>query len=322
MRAVFEELRQSRSPFKRMAYWGLRFGSTVLPSGRRQKIKEWFFKVTRHRPSYCRRVKEWGLNTEPRSPKVIVSLTSYPKRIGTVHRTIETLLTQTFKPDMVVLWLAESQFPTKEEALPKKLLRLKRFGLTIDWCEDLRSYKKLIPALRKYPDDIIVTADDDQFYRPQLLERLYHSYIIDPNAVHCHFVNDVKVLNGEVCRYSEWRFRSEFGDKSYRKSLLGGTGCLYPPHVLHSDVAKEELFQRLSPLADDLWFWAMAVLNGTKIKLIDNAFRELAGDCAADNSEALMNRNMGDDGENNAQLANILAAYPIVRDRVLSEGDK
>lgn len=37
--------------------------------------------------------------------------------------------------------------------------------LTIDWYHDIKSYKKLIPTLQKYPDSIIVTADDDIIYR-------------------------------------------------------------------------------------------------------------------------------------------------------------
>ena len=44
-------------------------------------------------------------------------------------------------------------------------------------------------------------------------------------------------------------------------------GVLYPPHTLYSDVSREDLFIRLAPDADDVWFWAMAVLNGTKIML-------------------------------------------------------
>ena len=61
-------------------------------------------------------------------------------------KTIKTLLKQTVKPDKVVLWLAEEQFPQKENELPSELLELQNFGLTIKWCTDIRSYKKLIPA--------------------------------------------------------------------------------------------------------------------------------------------------------------------------------
>ena len=96
-----------------------------------------------------RKVSEYGLNTEERSPKIIVSLTTFPKRIKTVHITIEQLLTQSVKPDKLILWLAEEQFPNKENDLPEDLLRLREFGLTIGWCKDLRSYKKLLPTLKE-----------------------------------------------------------------------------------------------------------------------------------------------------------------------------
>ena len=102
----------------------------------------------------CPTVKDTGVTTNKRETKIIVSLTTFPGRINTVDKTISTLLTQTLKPDEVILWLAESQFPNKE--LPEQLTKLQQYGLTIKWCEDLRSYKKLIPALEEYPNDIII----------------------------------------------------------------------------------------------------------------------------------------------------------------------
>ena len=98
----------------------------------------------------------WGLNEDKRTPQLIVSLTTHPARINYVHYTINTLLTQKLKPDKIILWLEEENFPKGESELPQQLLRLKDLGLTIEWCEKLKSYTKLIPALRKYPDDILL----------------------------------------------------------------------------------------------------------------------------------------------------------------------
>lgn len=56
---------------------------------------------------------------------VIISLTSYPARIDTIHLTIMTLLNQTMKPRKVMLWLAKEQFPNGGKDLPQKLLKLK-----------------------------------------------------------------------------------------------------------------------------------------------------------------------------------------------------
>lgn len=311
MRESFERLRQSGSFAARIVYGILWIGHILLASERRGRIRALFFKVTRHRPSFCRRVKEWGLSKTPRSPRVIVSLTSYPKRIGTVHRTIETLLTQDFKPDMVVLWLGEDKFPNKEANLPRSLLRLKEYGLTIGWCKDLRSYTKLVPSLRAYPEDVIVTADDDVFYRPEWLVRLYRSYEGDQSVIHCHLVRRILFENGSLRPYSSWAHGTEMGESTFHNLVMGVGGVLYPPHVLHPDVLDAVKFQRMAPLADDLWFWAMAVLNETKICLIREALGASIGDCAADNTEALMSENV-DCGKNDVQVRAIVAEYPQI----------
>ena len=62
-------------------------------------------------------LKESGITSTKRTPKIIASLTTFPERINTVEKTIKTILNQTLKPDEVVLWLAESQFPKLEEEL-------------------------------------------------------------------------------------------------------------------------------------------------------------------------------------------------------------
>ena len=51
----------------------------------------------------CPTVKDYGLTTQKRETKIIASLTSFPGRIDTVYKTISTLLTQSLKPDEVIL---------------------------------------------------------------------------------------------------------------------------------------------------------------------------------------------------------------------------
>lgn len=106
-------------------------------------------------------------------PELIVSLTSFPPRIKTVHKTIETLQDQTYQADRIILWLAEEEFPEKEKELPRELLALRDKGLEIRWCNNIYSYKKLVPTIKLYPNAIIVTADDDLYYSNEWLKRLY-----------------------------------------------------------------------------------------------------------------------------------------------------
>lgn len=148
-----------------------------------------------------------GLNKSPRAEKVIVSLTSYDLRINEAKYAIYSLLNQSFPPDKLILWLDEDSFPRREKDLPRDLLELRDFGLTIDWCENLRSYKKLIPALEKYPDDIIVTADDDIFYRPDWLKILYDAHLKEPDCVVAHRAHRIRLdAQGNIYPYNLWHF--------------------------------------------------------------------------------------------------------------------
>ena len=213
--------------------------------------------------------KNSGLAAEKRSPQLIVSLTSFPGRIGSVDRTVNTLLQQTLKPDRLVLYLAGSQFPGGTADLPESLLELQGYGLEIRWCDDLRSYKKLVPALRDFPEDIIVTADDDIYYQSDWLESLYRSFLRDPDCIHTRRACFLKYYNNGLvdiyAHYANGRCIPYYGNQ-----LMGGAGTLYPPHSLHEDVFDTGQIKTLIPTYDDIYFWAMAVINGKKIVTVRN----------------------------------------------------
>ena len=204
-----------------------------------------------------------GIKTISSNERIIVSLTSFPARIGTVDQTIKSLLLQSKKPDKIVLWLAESQFPSREETLPKRLLRLKQYGLDIEWCEDIRSYKKLIPTIKLYPNEIIVTTDDDIFYRKTWLSILFEEYRRNPKVIWAHRVTKFYIKGDQ---YSIIAGGDDYWmPSSNLNKVTGCGGILYPPKCFHPDVIREELFMKLCPTNDDIWFWLMAVLNGTQI---------------------------------------------------------
>lgn len=211
-------------------------------------------------------VKSYGLYQEHRETPIVISLTSFPGRISSVSECVKTLLNQTIKPDKVVLWLAESQFPGNSRDLPQNLLDLQNYGLEIRWCKDLRSYKKLIPSLIEFSSSIIITCDDDQYYEEDWLKRLIDGYIQFPNCIQCHIVTALVVDN------NDWKLiaggRNYYTKPSYLNKLVGCGGVLYPPNVLHSDCCNEKLFMRLAPTNDDLWFWLMGVLKGTKVNVV------------------------------------------------------
>ena len=199
---------------------------------------------------------------------IIISLTSYPARIGTVNQTVESLLNQTMKADKVILWLAPEQFPNKEADLPQQLLDLRNKGLTIDWYHDIKSYKKLIPTLKKYPDALIVTADDDLLFAPNWLETLYKGYLKHPN--------DINIHRATKFYYDKYGFHCIGGGAEFHKDgsslnkICSGAGAIYPPNCFYKDMLDEDLFLKLAPTNDDQWIWIQAILNGKKIYVVDN----------------------------------------------------
>ena len=203
-----------------------------------------------------------GVNqTERREQKVVVSLTSYGRRVNdVVHFTIISLLRQTYKPDEIVLWLDHDHW--NDQNLPKSLQKLKQYGLTVRYCKDTKSYKKLIPALQVYPDSLIITCDDDIYYRSKMVERLMLAYEQDPTRIYTHRAHQVSFDRlGHLLPYNDWK--EEISATSSRVFPTGGGGCLYSLQLLHEDISKEDLYMSLAPKADDVWFYFMELLKGT-----------------------------------------------------------
>lgn len=255
-----------------------------------------------------------GITHVKRSPQLIVSLTSYPKRISVVHKVINSLLRQSLKPDMLVLWLAEEEFPKREKELPKSLLQYTKHGLTIKWCANYRSYKKLIPSLLEFPEDIIVTADDDSIYSEQWLEALHDSYLHYPTNIHGHhafkysFDEQYNIIDSKIVTTAQTLSKSEM--------LIGVGGILYPPHSLYKDITISHLYATLAPNNDDFWFWAMARLQGTPIRLIENYCDNIVCLDEAQN-ESLWNT-INSHGAGSQQFQNIIGAYPQLKEGLLS----
>jgi len=294
----------------------------VLP----KSIVEWIY---RHKTDWKKLEREFeqfmageekGIAETSRTPKIIVSLTSYPPRISRIHYTLFTLLRQSLKPDKVVLWLGEEQFPNRNNDLTTELLALLTRGLEIRYTRDIKSYKKLIPALAEFPDDIIVTTDDDVLYDPMMLENLYCSYELNEGYVHAHRGHQVSLHSQrQLKKYSNWKTCAGNSVGDFRNFFTGIGGVLYPPQSLYRDVGNESLFMELSPTADDIWFWAMAVLHGTKICIVENNLHPSPNQPPA--YEAIIGMSgLGATnvfgGQNDVQLKRVMEQYPVIEKRL------
>jgi hypothetical protein len=197
------------------------------------------------------------------SAPLIVSLTSYPPRFSTLHLSLRSLLDQSVAPDGTILWVAAQDL----SKLPSAVTELQSQGLTIRCCDDLRSYKKLVPSLIAFPDAFVVTADDDLYYGTHWLRDLVEAAAEQSGCIITHRAHlAVQDSAGAFLPYSKWRLETkETADQPPRALLFptSGAGTLYPPKSLHQLVTDQVLFARLCPSADDVWFFWMGRLART-----------------------------------------------------------
>lgn len=254
-----------------------------------------------------------ALNGKTYSKEIIVSLTSYGRRVknSIVYYTIVSLLNQTYKPSRIILWLDRSW---NDQNIPKKIRDLKKYGLEIRYYDDIRSYKKLIPTLKENPDSIIITVDDDIIYSKYLIETLFKGYEND-NNIQCTHASHPYDKDKNFLPYNKWQNVSCYYNNN-EIVPIGAGGILYPPHSLSEEVLIEDKFMKLAPSADDLWFWVMAKRAGsnhsyTPLEHKNHSFDDIYQ--YFHKGSALTHSNAGK-SQNDIQLKNIIKEFPIQKE--------
>lgn len=123
--------------------------------------------------------------------RIIVSLTTWSKRIQNIPTVLDTIFAQTLPPDLVVLNLAY------DEVIPSNIIDyIKVHHIEVNRVPDTKVYKKLIPTLRKYPDDVVISIDDDWLYPNGMIDdflqvhKEYKDFPVSGNR---------EVINGWLC---------------------------------------------------------------------------------------------------------------------------
>ncbi len=201
---------------------------------------------------------------------LIVSLTSFPPRFGTLDLTIKCLLMQDVSPDKVILWVAEGD----DAKLPVSVTSLTHdMRFEIKTCQDMGSYKKLIPTLTQFPDAFIVTADDDIYYAGNWLNTLLKKWNGNYREVIAHRVHRIKMASPDKpMPYNNWDMNILSNESSDYYLATGVGGIFYPPHSLDGRVLDKEKFLTLAKGADDIWFFWMEKLNHSKIIKAESDF--------------------------------------------------
>lgn len=246
---------------------------------------------------------------------VIVSLTSHGKRVADFAPfAIYSIFQQNVLPNRIVLNINQEKW--NDDNLPELIKKLQIAGLEVNLCEDVGPHTKLLPALQKYPEDVIITIDDDIYYDKELIEELLSTRDASgkKNIVVCRTALEIAFDKVQMLPYSRWPQATP--DSKVYLSPFGWSGMLYSPHCFTNEVFNKDVYQSLCPKADDIWFTIMELIGDVPIVMVRNSHWtgegevDHANEYEAQSSDALHFQNVSNGG-NDAQLAKLIEYYDL-----------
>ena len=124
---------------------------------------------------------------------IYVSLTTIPRRVKNLSKSVESLLKQTRKPDKIFI-----NIPTKyrrfEEIIENDHIpRFDDLTVEITRCEVFGPGTKLLGSLGKFKkDSLVVLADDDHIYEDYMIEKFNYFYSRAPENAYSFYVHPLK----------------------------------------------------------------------------------------------------------------------------------
>ncbi len=206
--------------------------------------------------------------------RIIVSLTSYGPRLRGLHYVLRSMLLQTLMPEKIIVYLDERD----RDNVPDSLKNMEEYGIKIRFTEEeIKPHKKYYHAMQEYPDDIIITIDDDMMYSKNMVQNLYNAYKRFPDCVICSRGHEMKFdEEGHILPYLEWGWEiTDSMNPSYMYFAAGGAGTLYPPHIMDDRLFNIDLIKEKCLNADDVYLKWIEALCGRKVVLAEgNTYKE------------------------------------------------
>lgn len=210
---------------------------------------------------YYHNIKKKSISS-PEEADYVVSLTTYPARVGNVWRVIEMAANQRGIKEKyaICLYLIKSEFEGID--LPAKIKEFQARGLTVKFNEEnLKCHNKYFYAFKDYPEKTVITIDDDLQYNHHTISGLIKKNKEYPKCIIYNRGN--RILKNEP--YNNWPFVENLTCPQHDVFPTGVGGVLYPPHCCNRFVTDMEVIKKTCLRADDLWLNFMSRLNHTKV---------------------------------------------------------
>ena len=217
--------------------------------------------------SFLKIFQDFNESIEKRKKKIIISITSYPKRFIFLPDLMTFITKQNFNINKII-------FSIYKEDLKFYDLNISNVQI-ISTEKNLRSHLKYFYVMKLFRDHAIITLDDDIGYANDTIESLFNSYIENPNVIsgrRSHLMTYKN--NGELKKYSKWiQQQNTINSTDFNLTLTNVGGSIFPPDILNINdklipIIKETI------TCDDLTLKYFANIKGVPPKwVINNYFK-------------------------------------------------
>ena len=121
---------------------------------------------------------------------IYVSISTIPPRIQNLEKSVESILSQTLKPDKVFINIPLKYKRFKEIINDDQIPKFKDPKIEVTRCEDCGPGTKLLGSLHKMKkDSLVILADDDNTYENYMIEKFYYFYKAAPENAYSFYVH-------------------------------------------------------------------------------------------------------------------------------------
>ena len=202
-------------------------------------------------------------------------MTSWKKRINFVAKAIFRFLeSQDRKPDMFYLWLAEEEFPNKENDLPRDLLLIcESLNVKLCWTKENEYCFKRWHVYPTHYNDLVISIDDDIIFPSDLVSNAA-THLNEEN----HVYNIFKCFTFEYFSEPRKFCKPPSMASSVKYNWLGCS--IVCPRTFPLECLSEENMEIRSIVCkrcDETWIKPFSLMHNTPISFIDTYCQDEAG---------------------------------------------
>ena len=180
----------------------------------------------------------------------VVTMTTIPSRLAAIAPTIRSLIDQDHPPVKIVLAIPDHS-ERENCGYDEAILAALPDCVSILRCQDLGPATKLLPALKAFPNQVLVVVDDDVIYPRDFLKTLWHAHEAHPETVLAY--RGVNLCDGVAFSDLRHQFATSVLEPTPIDIVFGTWGYLVPPDALDDHVHDFTGYPTQARWVDDVW---------------------------------------------------------------------